>query len=148
MWGAKPRPRTSPTLPPWGAPGEPLHLLSLPGSTPYGWIDGFAHGIVDGINACRAAECVIGGGDIGDSTEISVTVTAIGYTDRAVLALRRAPLVTLSPWRGVPPGPMPVCACCSTRSPCPPRHCCVPLPQVRMLSRRWARWVRRGKEAC
>ena len=26
--------------------------LSLPGSTPYGWIDGFAHGIVDGINAC------------------------------------------------------------------------------------------------
>ncbi len=59
--------------------------LSLPGSTPYGWIDGFAHGIVDGITACRAAECVIGGGDIGDSTEISVTVTALGYTDRAVL---------------------------------------------------------------
>ena len=43
--------------------------LSLPGSTPYGWIDGFAHGIVDGINA----------------TEMSVTVTALGYTDRAVL---------------------------------------------------------------
>ncbi|WP_298489301.1 thiamine-monophosphate kinase [uncultured Rothia sp.] len=59
--------------------------LSLPGSKPYGWIDGFAHGIVDGINACRATECVIGGGDIGDSTEISVTVTALGYTDRAVL---------------------------------------------------------------
>lgn len=59
--------------------------LSLPGSTPYGWIDGFAHGIVDGINACGAAECVIGGGDIGDSTEMSVTVTALGYTDRAVL---------------------------------------------------------------
>lgn len=59
--------------------------LSLPGSTPYGWIDGFAHGIVDGINACGAIECVIGGGDIGDSTEMSVTVTALGYTDRAVL---------------------------------------------------------------
>ena len=59
--------------------------LSLPGSTPYGWIDGFAHGIVDGINACGATECVIGGGDIGDSTEMSVTVTALGYTDRAVL---------------------------------------------------------------
>ena len=59
--------------------------LSLPGSTPYGWIDGFAHGIVDGINASGATECVIGGGDIGDSTEMSVTVTALGYTDRAVL---------------------------------------------------------------
>ena len=59
--------------------------LSLPGSTPYGWIDGFAHGIVDGINACGATECVIGGGDIGDSTEMSVTVTALGDTDRAVL---------------------------------------------------------------
>ena len=59
--------------------------LSLPGSIPYGWIDGFAHGIVDGINACGATECVIGGGDIGDSTEMSVTVTALGYTDRAVL---------------------------------------------------------------
>lgn len=59
--------------------------LSLPGSTPYGWIDDFAHGIVDGINACGATECVIGGGDIGDSTEMSVTVTALGYTDRAVL---------------------------------------------------------------
>lgn len=59
--------------------------LSLPGSTPYGWIDGFAHGIVDGINACGATECVIGGGDIGDSTKMSVTVTALGYTDRAVL---------------------------------------------------------------
>ena len=59
--------------------------LSLPGSTPYGWIDGFAHGIVDGINACGATECVIGGGDIGDSAEMSVTVTALGYTDRAVL---------------------------------------------------------------
>lgn len=59
--------------------------LSLPGSTPYGWIDGFAHGIVDGINACGATECVIGGGDIGDSTEMSVTVTALGYTDCAVL---------------------------------------------------------------
>ena len=59
--------------------------LSLPGSTPYGWIDGFAHGIVDGINACGATECVIGGGDIGDSTEMSVTVTALGYTARAVL---------------------------------------------------------------
>lgn len=59
--------------------------LSLPGSTPYGWIDGFAHGIVDGINACGATECVIGGGDIGDSTEMSVTVTALGYTNRAVL---------------------------------------------------------------
>lgn len=59
--------------------------LSLPGSTPYGWIDGFAHGIVDGINACGATECVIGGGDIGDSTEMSVTVTALGYTDHAVL---------------------------------------------------------------
>ena len=59
--------------------------LNLPGSTPYGWIDGFAHGIVDGINACGATECVIGGGDIGDSTEMSVTVTALGYTDRAVL---------------------------------------------------------------
>lgn len=59
--------------------------LSLPGSTPYGWIDGFAHGIVDGINACGATECAIGGGDIGDSTEMSVTVTALGYTDRAVL---------------------------------------------------------------
>ena len=59
--------------------------LSLPGSTPYGWIDGFAHGIVDGINVCGATECVIGGGDIGDSTEMSVTVTALGYTDRAVL---------------------------------------------------------------
>lgn len=59
--------------------------LSLPGRTPYGWIDGFAHGIVDGINACGATECVIGGGDIGDSTEMSVTVTALGYTDRAVL---------------------------------------------------------------
>lgn len=59
--------------------------LSLPGSAPYGWIDGFAHGIVDGINACGATECVIGGGDIGDSTEMSVTVTALGYTNRAVL---------------------------------------------------------------
>lgn len=59
--------------------------LSLPGSTPYGWIDGFAHGIVDGLNACGATGCVIGGGDIGDSTEMSVTVTALGYTDRAVL---------------------------------------------------------------
>ena len=28
---------------------------------------------------------MIGGGDIGDSTEMSVTVTALGYTDRAVL---------------------------------------------------------------
>ena len=59
--------------------------LSLPGSTPYGWIDGFAHGIVDGINVCGATGCVIGGGDIGDSTEMSVTVTALGYTNRAVL---------------------------------------------------------------
>ena len=59
--------------------------LSWPGSTPYGWIDGFAHGIVDGINVCGATGCVIGGGDIGDSTEMSVTVTALGYTNRAVL---------------------------------------------------------------
>ena len=59
--------------------------LSLPGSTPYGWIDGFAHGIVDGINVCGATGCVIGGGDIGDSTEMSVTVTALGYTNRALL---------------------------------------------------------------
>ncbi|WP_314422698.1 AIR synthase related protein [Rothia mucilaginosa] len=67
------------------SPASLFISLSLPGSTPYGWIDGFAHGIVDGINACGATECVIGGGDIGDSTEMSVTVTALGYTDRAVL---------------------------------------------------------------
>lgn len=59
--------------------------LSLPGCTPYGWVEGFARGIVDGVNACGATECVIGGGDIGDSTEMSVTVTALGYTDRAIL---------------------------------------------------------------
>lgn len=70
--------------------------LSLPGSTPYGWIDGFAHGIVDGINACGATECVIGGGDIGDSTEMSVTVTALGYTDRAVLRSGACPGDTIA----------------------------------------------------
>ena len=70
--------------------------LSLPGSTPYGWIDGFAHGIVDGINVCGATGCVIGGGDIGDSTEMSVTVTALGYTNRAVLRSGARPGDTLA----------------------------------------------------
>ena len=38
---------------------------------------------------------------------------------------------------------MPVCACYSTRLPA--RHGTIaPSPQVRVLSRRWARWLRRG----
>ena len=65
--------------------------LSLPGCTPYGWVEGFARGIVDGVNSCGATECVIGGGDIGDSTEMSVTVTALGYTDLAILRSEARP---------------------------------------------------------
>ena len=59
--------------------------LSLPGETPYGWVEDFARGLVDGVRACGAEDCTIAGGDMGASGEISVTVTALGRTDRPVL---------------------------------------------------------------
>ena len=52
--------------------------LSLPGETPYGWVEDFARGLVDGVHACGAEDCAIAGGDMGASSEISVTVTALG----------------------------------------------------------------------
>ena len=67
---------------------RPLSLfasLSLPGETPYGWVEDFARGLVDGVRACGAEDCTIAGGDMGASGEISVTVTALGRTDRPVL---------------------------------------------------------------
>ena len=59
--------------------------LSLPGETLYGWVEDFARGLVDGVRACGAEDCTIAGGDMGASGEISVTVTALGRTDRPVL---------------------------------------------------------------
>ena len=52
---------------------------------PYGWVEDFARGLVDGVRACGAEDCTIAGGDMGASGEISVTVTALGRTDRPVL---------------------------------------------------------------
>jgi len=54
--------------------------LSLPPTTSLEWVKDFAQGIADAINALGAKELTILGGDLGKSTEISVTTTVLGET--------------------------------------------------------------------
>ncbi|MFW0184529.1 thiamine-phosphate kinase [Rothia sp. CCM 9418] len=55
-----------------------LISLSLPPQTPCQWLQDCAHGVVDALSHNEAQECTISGGDLGASTEISITVTAVG----------------------------------------------------------------------
>lgn len=52
--------------------------LSLPASTSLEWVKDFAQGIAEAINSLGANDLTILGGDLGKSTEISVTTTALG----------------------------------------------------------------------
>ncbi|WP_347040013.1 thiamine-phosphate kinase [Glutamicibacter halophytocola] len=54
--------------------------LSPPPTTSLEWVKDFAQGIADAINALGAKELTILGGDLGKSTEISVTTTVLGET--------------------------------------------------------------------
>ncbi|GGH58842.1 thiamine-phosphate kinase [Rothia aerolata] len=55
-----------------------LVSLSLPGDVESDWVKDFARGICDSTLAQGADFCTIAGGDLGRSSEISVTVTAVG----------------------------------------------------------------------
>lgn len=55
-----------------------LVSLSLPSTLTLQWVVDFAVGITASCKANGASFCTIAGGDLGSSTEISVTVTAIG----------------------------------------------------------------------
>lgn len=52
--------------------------LSLPPYVSAEWVQGFAQGLVDSCRANQASLCTVSGGDLGRSSEISVTVTAVG----------------------------------------------------------------------
>ncbi|UYQ78839.1 thiamine-phosphate kinase [Glutamicibacter sp. JL.03c] len=52
--------------------------LSLPVQTSLQWVKDFARGMADAINSLEAKELAILGGDLGKSTEISVTTTVLG----------------------------------------------------------------------
>lgn len=55
-----------------------LVSLSLPPTTSLRWVIDFARGLVQSCVANGADSCSISGGDLGSSSEVSVTVTAIG----------------------------------------------------------------------
>lgn len=60
---------------------EPITLLvslSTPPDIPLQWLKDFARGLTDSCLKNGAERCSISGGDLGASTEISVTVTAVG----------------------------------------------------------------------
>lgn len=60
---------------------EPVTLLvslSMPEHTTYGWVEDFTRGIIASMSACGAHRCTVGGGDLGASRDITVTITAIG----------------------------------------------------------------------
>ncbi|MBM7050934.1 thiamine-phosphate kinase [Rothia sp. ZJ1223] len=61
-------------------PASMVVSLSLPPHTPLEFVTDFAKGLTDACVAMGASTCTIAGGDIGGSTEISVTVTALGTT--------------------------------------------------------------------
>lgn len=52
--------------------------LSLPAQTSLQWVKDFAQGMADAISSLGAKELTILGGDLGKSTEISVTTTVLG----------------------------------------------------------------------
>lgn len=61
-----------------------LVSLTLPPTTPVVWVKDFAQGLIDSCVAQGAHRCSIAGGDLGSGTEISVTVTAVGLTEKPV----------------------------------------------------------------
>ena len=72
---------------------EPVTLvvsLSMPAHTTYGWVEDFARGITDSIVACGAHSCTVSGGDLGTSSDITVSITAMGrmYPDTPKPVLR------------------------------------------------------------
>ncbi|MCW4466183.1 thiamine-phosphate kinase [Glutamicibacter sp. MNS18] len=52
--------------------------LSLPGQTAIAWVEDFAHGVARALKELPTTPPAILGGDLGLSTEISVTTTALG----------------------------------------------------------------------
>ncbi|MDY6051094.1 MAG: thiamine-phosphate kinase [Rothia sp. (in: high G+C Gram-positive bacteria)] len=61
-----------------------LVSLTLTPDTPTSWVQDFARGITESCTAQGASTCTIAGGDMGSGSEISVTVTAVGLTDRPI----------------------------------------------------------------
>ena len=59
--------------------------ISCPKSSPVQFFEDFAQGMVDACAALGAEACTVAGGDLGTSTELSVTVTALGLTPQPVL---------------------------------------------------------------
>lgn len=58
--------------------------ISCPPSTSVQFFEDFAQGMVDACVALEADACTVAGGDLGTSTELSVTVTALGLTPAPV----------------------------------------------------------------
>ena len=61
-----------------------LVSLTLTPDTPVSWVQDFARGLTESCTAQGATTCTIAGGDMGSGSEISVTVTAVGLTDRPI----------------------------------------------------------------
>lgn len=52
--------------------------LTLPGTTPVGWVEDFAEGLSDAIVALGARQCSVAGGDLSGGSELVVTVAVTG----------------------------------------------------------------------
>lgn len=61
-----------------------LVSLTLTPDTPVSWVQDFARGLTESCTAQGATTCTVAGGDMGSGSEISVTVTAVGLTDRPI----------------------------------------------------------------
>lgn len=56
--------------------------LTLPADLEAAWVADFARGLTDSIRQQGAVTCTVAGGDLGRGGELSVTVTALGASDR------------------------------------------------------------------
>lgn len=62
--------------------------LTLPGTTPVGWVEDFADGLSAAIVALGAPQCSVAGGDLSGGSELVVTVAVTGSLDGLAPVLR------------------------------------------------------------
>ncbi|ALE06445.1 thiamine-monophosphate kinase [Arthrobacter sp. ERGS1:01] len=62
--------------------------LTLPGTTPVGWVEGLADGLSAAIVALGAKSCSVAGGDLSGGSEIVVTVAVTGSLEGLAPVLR------------------------------------------------------------
>ncbi|WP_334170875.1 thiamine-phosphate kinase [Sinomonas sp.] len=62
--------------------------LTLPTTTPVGWVEDLADGLLDAVRSLGASRCALAGGDLGRGDELSVTATVLGTLDGRQPVLR------------------------------------------------------------